>query len=100
MRTEPCGVQKVHARSTFSLKNLSTSLHVHWMRRDLRLADNRALLSALEQAASTDRVAIAFIFDQNILGRLEHPSDRRVAFYTVSYALLMKGEIFRRASYW
>ena len=38
------------------------------MRRDLRLADNRALLSALEQAASTDRVAIAFIFDQNILG--------------------------------
>ena len=50
------------------------------MRRDLRLADNRALLSALEQAASADRVAMAFIFDQNILGRLEHPSDRRVAF--------------------
>ena len=80
MRTQPCGAQKVHARSTFSFKKLSTSLHVHWMRRDLRLADNRALLSALEQAASTDRVAIAFIFDQNILGRLEYPSDRRVAF--------------------
>ena len=50
------------------------------MRRDLRLADNRALLCALEQATSTDRVAVAFIFDQNILERLEYPSDRRVAF--------------------
>ena len=50
------------------------------MRRDLRLTDNRALLSALEQAKTTDRVAVAFVFDENILGRLEHTSDRRVAF--------------------
>ena len=50
------------------------------MRRDLRLTDNRALLSALEQAKTNDRVAVAFVFDKNILGRLEHKSDRRVAF--------------------
>ena len=50
------------------------------MRRDLRLEDNRALLSALNHATHDDRVAIVFIFDRNILGRLEQKSDRRVAF--------------------
>ena len=50
------------------------------MRRDLRLADNRALQSAIEHANSTDCVGVAFIFDQNILERLEDKADRRVAF--------------------
>lgn len=49
------------------------------MRRDVRLDDNRALLSALEHAAS-EQVGLAFIFDANILGKLEDPCDRRVAF--------------------
>lgn len=80
MPTQPSGAPKVHFRFTFSLKILSTTLHVHWMRRDLRLADNRALSSALEQAEPNDCVAVAFIFDQNILKRLEHKNDRRVAF--------------------
>ena len=50
------------------------------MRRDLRLADNRALQSAIEHANSTDCVAVAFVFDQNILERLEDKADCRVAF--------------------
>ena len=50
------------------------------MRRDLRLADSRALQSAIEHANSTDRVAVAFVFDKNILERLEDKADRRVAF--------------------
>lgn len=50
------------------------------MRRDLRLVDNRALQSAIEHASSSDSVAIAFVFDQNILTRLEDKADRRVAF--------------------
>jgi deoxyribodipyrimidine photo-lyase len=50
------------------------------MRRDLRLADNRALQSAIERSSSSDRVAVAFVFDKNILERLEDKADRRVAF--------------------
>ena len=50
------------------------------MRRDFRLVDNRALQSAIEHASSTDRVAVAFVFDKNILERLEDKADRRVAF--------------------
>lgn len=46
----------------------------------MRLADNRALQSAIEHASSNDLVAVAFIFDQNILERLEDKNDRRVAF--------------------
>jgi deoxyribodipyrimidine photo-lyase len=50
------------------------------MRRDLRLVDNRALQSAIVHASSTDRVTVAFVFDHNILERLEDKADRRVAF--------------------
>ena len=50
------------------------------MRRDLRLEDNRALQSAIEQAGSSDPITVAFVFDQNILERLEDKADRRVAF--------------------
>ena len=46
----------------------------------MRLADNRALQSAIEHASSNDLVAVAFVFDQNILERLEDKNDRRVAF--------------------
>ena len=50
------------------------------MRRDLRLVDNRALQSAIDHANATDRIAVAFVFDQNILERLDDKADRRVAF--------------------
>lgn len=65
--------------SILSLKKLPTPLHLHWMRRDLRLEDNRALQSALEHAEH-EQVGLAFIFDANILGKLDDRHDRRVAF--------------------
>ena len=50
---------------------------IHWMRRDLRLQDNRALASALQ---SNHPVICCFIFDRGIIDRLENPMDRRVQF--------------------
>jgi len=50
---------------------------IHWMRRDLRLQDNRALLAALSEG---NPVQVVFIFDRMILDRLENTRDRRVAF--------------------
>lgn len=56
-------------------------IHIHWMRRDMRLADNRALHAAAESAIQArGQVLIAFIFDSNILKKLDNPNDRRVAF--------------------
>ena len=53
---------------------------VWWLRRDLRLADNRALAEALSLArARGARVLALFIFDRDILDALP-PDDRRVAF--------------------
>lgn len=48
-----------------------------WMRRDLRLQDNAALYHALK---SGNPVLPVFIFDKNILDRLENKSDARVSF--------------------
>ena len=53
------------------------NISVHWMRRDLRFEDNRTLLAALETGHP---VVVAFIFDRDILDKLESPRDRRVAF--------------------
>lgn len=50
---------------------------LHWFRRDLRLEDNTALQHAIK---SGTRVQCVFIFDRNILDRLEDRDDRRVAF--------------------
>jgi len=56
-------------------------VQVHWMRRDMRLDDNRALHAATEAARqSQGQVLIAFIFDSNILEKLDNVHDRRVAF--------------------
>jgi len=49
---------------------------IHWFRRDLRLEDNRALAAALKSGL---RVQPIFIFDENILSRLER-DDRRITF--------------------
>ncbi|MCB9167438.1 MAG: deoxyribodipyrimidine photo-lyase [Flavobacteriales bacterium] len=48
---------------------------IWWARRDLRLEDNHALFQALR---SGDPVLPLFIFDTDILDKLEDPADRRV----------------------
>lgn len=50
---------------------------VFWFRRDLRLEDNAGLWKALN---SGYRVLPVFIFDTEILGKLEERTDRRVSF--------------------
>lgn len=50
---------------------------VFWFRRDLRLEDNTGLYHALN---SGYRILPLFIFDRNILDRLESSYDRRVSF--------------------
>ena len=48
-----------------------------WLRRDLRLFDNTALYHALQ---SPFPVLLLFIFDKNILDKLDNKKDKRVAF--------------------
>jgi deoxyribodipyrimidine photo-lyase len=50
---------------------------IMWMRRDLRIKDNHALLRALTHAR---RVYCVFVFDTDILDALEDKADRRVEF--------------------
>lgn len=53
------------------------SVNIFWFRRDLRLRDNAALFYALKEGKP---VLPVFIFDRNILDKLEDKADRRVAF--------------------
>jgi deoxyribodipyrimidine photo-lyase len=53
------------------------TIHICWFRRDLRLNDNAALYHALK---SDQPVLPVFIFDKNILDKLEEKADRRVEF--------------------
>ena len=48
-----------------------------WVRRDLRLFDHAALAEA---TAKAEGVAVAFVFDRNILDALEDRDDRRITF--------------------
>ena len=52
-------------------------ISIHWFRRDLRLADNHGLFRALSEHGD---VLPLFIFDTDILGKLEDRHDRRVDF--------------------
>lgn len=52
-------------------------IQVMWFRRDLRLTDNAALYHALKIGVP---VVPVFIFDRNILDKLEDKADRRVEF--------------------
>ncbi len=56
---------------------MKPSVAIFWFRRDLRLTDNAGLYHALKYNTS---VLPIFIFDKNILSRLEDPHDRRVDF--------------------
>jgi deoxyribodipyrimidine photo-lyase len=53
------------------------TVNIFWFRRDLRLKDNAGLYHALK---SSRPVVPVFIFDTNILDKLEDKTDRRVAF--------------------
>lgn len=52
-------------------------LSIFWFRRDLRLSDNAGLYHALK---SGEEIQPIFIFDRNILDKLEDKKDRRVSF--------------------
>ena len=56
---------------------MKQKINIFWMRRDLRLEDNHALARALSSGLP---VRILFIFDDQILGKLDDKSDRRVTF--------------------
>ncbi|EPZ52307.1 putative deoxyribodipyrimidine photo-lyase [Bacteriovorax sp. BAL6_X] len=52
-------------------------VNIFWFRRDLRLKDNRGLLFALQSGRP---VIPVFIFDKNILSKLQDEDDLRVSF--------------------
>ncbi len=54
-----------------------TKISIFWFRRDLRLEDNAGLYHALKKGGP---VLPVFIFDQNILDKLENKQDGRVEF--------------------
>lgn len=54
-----------------------SEISVFWFRRDLRLEDNAGLYHALKSEAN---VLPIFIFDKNILDKLENKTDRRISF--------------------
>jgi len=66
-----------------SLVDKSTTLF--WFRRDLRLTDNAGLYYALKE---NQNVLSLFIFDSDILERLEDKADRRVEFIHESLKLI------------
>lgn len=59
------------------MENKNTPISIFWFRRDLRLFDNAGLYHALK---NNTHVLPIFIFDTEILGRLENKKDRRVEF--------------------
>ncbi len=56
---------------------MKPSVNIFWFRRDLRLQDNAGLYHALSNNLP---VLPIFIFDKNILDKLDDKNDRRVAF--------------------
>ena len=57
--------------------SVMTKLSIVWMRRNLRIEDNKVLHAALD---SSDQVLPIFIFDTTILARFPNPQDRRLSF--------------------
>ncbi len=58
-------------------KIMDSATTIFWFRRDLRIEDNAGLYFALKE---NDDVLPLFIFDKEILGKLENTKDKRVAF--------------------
>lgn len=61
------------------------STQIHWFRRDLRLGDNAALYHALKSGKA---VQCVFIFDRDILDKLQDRDDARVTFIHTELSLL------------
>ena len=59
------------------IKKKMKKIAIFWFRRDLRLEDNAGLYYALKSGL---KVLTIFIFDKNILSKLEDKSDARVTF--------------------
>ena len=56
---------------------MTEKISIFWHRRDFRIEDNAGLYHALK---GPSKVVPIFIFDANILEKLENPKDRRVTF--------------------
>ena len=56
---------------------MKDKLNVFWFRRDLRLSDNHGLFEALQ---NPEKVLPLFIFDTEILSKLENKEDKRLDF--------------------
>jgi deoxyribodipyrimidine photo-lyase len=68
-------------------KLITTNTTIFWFRRDLRLQDNAGLFHALNENES---VLPIFIFDSEILKKLDDKTDLRVAFIHQSLTLIQK----------
>lgn len=66
-----------HELSMSPSEDLGVPISICWLRRDLRLKDNAALYHALK---GKHPVLVLFIFDKNILEKLENKNDARVTF--------------------
>ncbi|MFT7334018.1 MAG: deoxyribodipyrimidine photo-lyase, partial [Sphingobacteriales bacterium] len=55
----------------------SQKINIFWFRRDLRIEDNIGLAKAFADGLP---VLPVFIFDKNILDKLQNPTDARVTF--------------------
>jgi deoxyribodipyrimidine photo-lyase len=66
---------------------MKQTVSIFWFRRDLRLQDNAALYHALK---SSHPVVPIFIFDRNILDKLEDKTDKRVAFIHANISDIQK----------
>ena len=66
---------------------MDNSINIFWFRRDLRLEDNAGLFHCLNEGT---QVLPIFIFDKNILDRLDDKKDRRVDFIHQSILLLQE----------
>ncbi len=56
---------------------MKEEITICWLRRDLRIKDNRALFEALK---NSNKVLLLFVFDKDILAKLPVKKDKRVAF--------------------
>ncbi len=74
--------------STQSPTSHNKSGSLVWLRRDLRLEDHGALHEAL--SCGQGPVYVVFVFDREILDKLENREDRRVEFIWESLALLQQ----------
>jgi len=69
-------------------------LVIFWFRRDLRLTDNAGLFEAL---SADYKVLPLFIFDPEILDKLDHKTDTRISFIVEAFQHL-NGELIERGT--